>query len=143
MVSNHAPAISLRQGDIYFDPTFRYKAGNEAEKLLIVLNKIPILYHPLVVIPVTKQPPSKPVSTGCNPILSVFKVLANTCFFAVDTYVQLGEYKALDYGIFCSKISDNSIRHKYTIPNTFLRQILICFQHQQREVDQDLYDLII
>lgn len=135
--------MKLRQGEVYLHPRFRYRNGNIDDKYIIILNKIPASHLPLVVVPVTKNPQYEKLSIGCNPIPSLFKILAGTCFFPLDTYVQLSEYVPLDYVGFSKEVDDKHIILKHTIDKNFLVKILNCFQHQQAEVDQDLYDLVI
>jgi hypothetical protein len=143
MVSSHKQADRPCRGGIYLDPHFRYRNGNVTTKYVIILNKLPFDGFPLVSVPVTSNPPKPNLSVGCNPLASTFFFQANSYFFPKDTFVQLHEYVPYIYSEFCSRLQEGIILHQYTLDAKILKAVLDCFQHQQKDVDEEIYDLVI
>jgi hypothetical protein len=143
MVSDPTQETRPCRGGIYLDPNFRYRAGNQADKYVVVLNKLPHAGSPIVVVPATTDKPSVQLSVGCNPIPCIFFLPANACFFPRDTYIQLDQYVSYRHDEFCRRIQSGAILHKHTLDYKTLRDVLTCFQHQEADVDVELYDLVI
>jgi len=113
-------------GTVLYDPNFQFTNGKTIDKLLIVLCEAGTDHY---VLTTTSQPHSKRKQPGClsDDHPPSFYISKGTCWFNLDTWVELQEVNEIQAEILEQKRKDRGFQeHKDVLPAHLIRDILDC-----------------
>lgn len=129
----------VKRGEVYFDPSYTYPAGNTEDKLLIVLNKSYSTSQPIVIIPVKTYKGNK-YKKGCIPRSYLYQIEANEDFFDHNTLVQLDMVNyPLDSSTFTLKKEKQGLELMTTLKPETVALILKCLAQLKEDINSDLH----
>jgi hypothetical protein len=129
----------VKQGEIYFDPSYTYPAGNTEDKLLIVLNKSYHTKNPIIIVPVKTDKANK-YKKGCNHRSYIFRIDANEDFFTENTLVQLDIANfPLDSSVFELKKEKQGLELMTSLKKETLALLMKCLAQLKQDINSDLH----
>ncbi|HTR80259.1 MAG TPA: hypothetical protein VMM58_01430 [Bacteroidota bacterium] len=134
-----------KAGEIYFNPSYEYPAGNIEDKLLIVLKTTSLPTDPVILIPTTTNKKNNPYRDGCNKNKYIFYLKANQDFFVNNTIIQiyiLNGAKFSSQNQFDLLVMNKTIEQKGFLKSNTFQQLLDCIKSLKDDIDQDTYALL-
>ncbi len=122
----------MQKGDIYFHKNFRFKNGESAPKLLVLLYIPPgKKRRPYLFCLTTSQAKGKSLKEGCQPHWSEFLILKNKEFFKENTWLQLHAIYPMEANSVIQDCMTGYMEKKDTLGELTVRQIMNCIKRSE------------
>lgn len=133
----------MQKGDIYSHKNFRFKNGESAPKLLILLYIPPKKKTcPYLFCLTTSQANEKSLKEGCKSHWSEFLILKNREFFKENTWLQLHAIYPMEAKSVLQDCMTGYMERKDKLQDLTIRQLMNCIK-KSKDVEEEYAELIL
>jgi len=134
----------IKRGEVYSDSSFIYPEGNQAEKLIIILNKNYTPPEPIIAVPTTTTLSPNNFNLGCNSTNKIYYIKAKQDFFKEDTFIQLYVINTpMSESIFYRKLTTTQeIRLMTSLKYATITSIVKCIETIKEDIDTYLHQFL-
>lgn len=133
----------MQKGDIYSHKNFRFKNGEFASKLLVLLYIPPERkIRPFLFCLTTSQTKRRSLKEGCQPNWSEFFIPKNKEFFKENTWLQLHAIYPMEKTSVIQDCMTSYMKKEGALQGLTIRQILNCIK-KSKDVEQEYAEWIL